>query len=55
MSRGDNTFGSVRPSVRLSVYALTFDTWNTVQDLCVFVSNQGAFPIKSLAPAVDQV
>ena len=25
-----------------------YDTWNSVQDLCVFVSNQGAFTIKSL-------
>ncbi len=47
---------SVRPSVRLSVclfvYALTsesFDTWNTVQDLCVFVSNQETFAVKSCA------
>ncbi len=49
-SWGDNTFGSVC----LSVYALEntqqkhHDIWNTVQDLCVFVSNQGAFAIKSL-------
>ncbi len=25
------------------------DTWNTVQDLCVFVSNQETFAIKSCA------
>ncbi len=43
---------SVHPSVRLCVYALTselFDTWNTVQDLFVFVSNQEMFAIKSCA------
>ena len=31
-----------------------FDTGNTVQHLCVFVSNQGAFAIKSLT-AVDYI
>ncbi len=29
------------------------DPWNTVQDLCVFVSNQGAFTIKDPHAAVE--
>ncbi len=41
---------SVRPSVCVFVYALNHhDTWNTVQDLCVFVNNQETFAIKSCA------
>ena len=60
---GDNTFGSVRPSVRLhyacgvewSMYGLGLpsakenlhDTWNAAQDLCLFVSNQETFAIKN--------
>ena len=38
----DNTFGSVRPSVCL--WALSC-LWNSLQDQCVFVSNQGAFVV----------
>ena len=48
---------SVRLSVCPSADALTqqkhHDTWNTVKDLCVFVSNQGAFTIKDLRAAVE--
>ncbi len=29
------------------------DTWNTVQDLCLFVSNQGMFTIKNCAVVED--
>ena len=58
----------VRPSVRLFVCALLLkpcdlwpwflakekhhDAWNTVQNLCVFVSNQGTFAIKELRAAI---
>ena len=41
-SKGNNTFGSVRPSVCLF-------TWNTDQVLCVFVRNQVMFTNKSCA------
>ena len=48
-SRGDNTFGSIRLSVHQRSHA---KTWNTTQDLCLFVSNQETCAIKELRAAV---